>query len=245
VFWCLSSYFLPMKNAQNCTVFYFPSPLWFFFSVFRMSNCSVPHTKPSLHVSQACLDSVCKATIFQARRVEAGDVSAAGGLLSLSSSVGGTGVPSSTVSMSSESAFVPDASGAVTVRSGVPLQGHSRSHNRSTGRPVGFAVIHSLNCLLGSSPDPWTDRAGVKPSGQRSTAQRICSKHDRPLDEDGEEDLERPVHRQRTSKKTLQQSSGRPLPGDERGRCKPVDDIVRDEDQCGDAQVSRRHEPAT
>jgi hypothetical protein len=45
-------------------------------------------------------------------------VSAAGGLLSLLSSVGGTGVSSSTVSISSESAFVPDASGAVTVRSG-------------------------------------------------------------------------------------------------------------------------------
>jgi galactitol-specific phosphotransferase system IIB component len=44
-------------------------------------------------------------------------VAAAGGLLSLSSSVCGTGLSSSTVSMSSESAFVPDASGAVTVRS--------------------------------------------------------------------------------------------------------------------------------
>jgi hypothetical protein len=31
-------------------------------------------------------------------------------------------------------------------------------------------VFHSLNCLLGSSPDPWTDRAGVKPNGRRSTA---------------------------------------------------------------------------
>jgi hypothetical protein len=83
---------------------------------------------PSPHVSQACLDSVSKATIVQARRVEAGDVSAAGGLLSLSSSVGGTGVSNSTVSMSSESAFVPDASGAVTVRGGVALQGFIATH---------------------------------------------------------------------------------------------------------------------
>jgi hypothetical protein len=54
-------------------------------------------------------------------------VSAAGGLLSLSSSVGGIGVSNSTVSMSSESAFVPDASGAVTVRSGVTVSNSSGS----------------------------------------------------------------------------------------------------------------------
>jgi hypothetical protein len=54
-------------------------------------------------------------------------VSAAGGLLSLSSSVGGTGVSSSTVSMSSDSAFVPDVSGAVTVRSGVAVSSSSGS----------------------------------------------------------------------------------------------------------------------
>jgi hypothetical protein len=55
-------------------------------------------------------------------------VSAARGLLSLPSSAGGTGVSSSTVSMSSESAFVPDASGAMTVRSGVALQGYIATH---------------------------------------------------------------------------------------------------------------------
>jgi hypothetical protein len=49
-------------------------------------------------------------------------------LLSLSSSVGGTGVSSRIVSMSSESAFVPDASGAVTERSGVALQGYIATH---------------------------------------------------------------------------------------------------------------------
>jgi hypothetical protein len=54
-------------------------------------------------------------------------VSAAGGLLSLSSSVGGTGVSSSTVSMSSESAFVPDAGDAVTVRNGVAVPRSSGS----------------------------------------------------------------------------------------------------------------------
>jgi len=49
-------------------------------------------------------------------------VSAAGGLLSLSSSVGDTGVSSSI-----ESAFVPDVSGAVTVRSGVAVSSSSGS----------------------------------------------------------------------------------------------------------------------
>jgi hypothetical protein len=33
----------------------------------------------------------------------------------------------------------------------------------------------SLNHLQGSSPDPWTDLAGVKPNGQQSTALWICS----------------------------------------------------------------------
>jgi hypothetical protein len=42
--------------------------------------------------------------------------------------VGGTGVSSNPVSMSSESAFVPDTSGAVTVRSGVALQGYIATH---------------------------------------------------------------------------------------------------------------------
>jgi hypothetical protein len=54
-------------------------------------------------------------------------VSAAGSLLSLSSSVGGTGVSSSTVSMSSESAFVPDDSDVVTVCSGVAVSSSSGS----------------------------------------------------------------------------------------------------------------------
>jgi hypothetical protein len=102
-FFGFSRYFLLINNAQNCTLL-------------------------NLLCIQACLDSECKATIVQARRVEAGDVSAAGGLLSLTSSVGGTGVSSSTVSMSSELAFVPDASGAVTVRRGVALQGSIATH---------------------------------------------------------------------------------------------------------------------
>jgi hypothetical protein len=56
----------------------------------------------------------------------------------------------------------------------------SRRAFSSVWRPVGFAVFHSLkkpSCqyVIGSSPDPWTDRAGVKPNGWRSTAQQICS----------------------------------------------------------------------
>jgi len=35
--------------------------------------------------------------------------------------------------------------------------------------------VSFFNRLQGSSPDPWTDLAGVKPNGQQSTALWICS----------------------------------------------------------------------
>jgi hypothetical protein len=36
-------------------------------------------------------------------------------------------------------------------------------------------VFHSLNCLLGSSPDAWTHSTGVLPNDRQSIVQRICS----------------------------------------------------------------------